>query len=95
MDGGLVYGPFKAWADVLRSFEGGELAYTPNPIFAKGKARDPDGKLPIYLQVPRSNEDFGLPFINPPPPANHSLYEVNRFWSKCCSIQSVCVCLHE
>jgi len=78
MDGGLVYGPFKAWADVLRSFEGGQLAHFPNPPFANGTEVGDN----IKLQVPRSNEDFGLPFINPPPPANHSLYEVNRFWGK-------------
>ncbi|XP_065907299.1 dual oxidase 1-like [Dysidea avara] len=78
MDGGLVYGPFKAWADVLRSFKDGQLAHVPNPPFA---GRDTVTERDIHLQVPRSNEDFGLPFINPPPPANHSLFEVNRFWT--------------
>lgn len=78
MDGGLVYGPFKAWADVLRTFEGGRLAHHPNPPFAEGR---PIGTDDFYLQVPQVN-DPGLPFINPPPPANHTLYEVNRFWSE-------------
>ena len=78
MDGGLVYGPFKAWADVLRAFEGGRLAHSPNPIFANGQSI---GRDDYELQVPPVNE-VGLPFINPPPPANHTLYEVNRFWSE-------------
>ena len=78
MDGGLVYGPFKAWADVLRTFEGGRLAHDPSPQFAEGR---PIGEDDFYLQVPQVN-DAGLPFINPPPPANHTLYEVNRFWSE-------------
>ena len=86
MDGGLVYGPFKAWADVLRSFSGGKLAHFPNPPFAEdvdfGRNIGVVGPENITYQVPLSNEDFGLPFINPPPPANHSLYEVNRFWGK-------------
>ena len=85
-----MYGPFKAWADVLRSFEGGQLAHLPNPPFAEGQTVGPTD---IAMQVPRSNEDFGLPFINPPPPANHSLYEVNRFWSKFGMYLPVCVCL--
>ena len=82
-----MYGPFKAWADVLRSFKDGQLAHVPNPPFA---GRDTVTERDIHLQVPRSNEDFGLPFINPPPPANHSLFEVNRFWSKFICM-SVCV----
>lgn len=78
MDGGLVYGPFKAWADVLRTFQSGRLAHSPDPAFAGGR---PIGPNDFWLQVPQVN-DVGLPFINPPPPANHTLLEVNRFWSK-------------
>jgi len=40
MDGTLVYGPFKAWADVLRAFEGGRLAHSPDPIFANYRDHD-------------------------------------------------------
>ena len=68
-DGGLMYGPFKAWADVIRRFQGGELASMNN-------------EEEIYMQFPQSNEEIGLPFANPPPPANNTLFEVNRFFSK-------------
>ena len=68
MDGGLVYGPFKAWTDAIRSFENGELA-------ALNKDMD------IAEQFPIRN-DIGLPLANPPPPANASLFPVNRFWSE-------------
>ena len=78
MDGTLVYGPFKAWTDVLRTFEGGRLAHEPSPPFANGEQV---GQNEFCQQVPPIN-DPGLPFINPPPPANHTLLEVNRFWSE-------------
>ena len=90
MDGGLVYGPFKAWADILRSFSNGKLAHFPNPPFANGPVDADD----IANQVPRSNEDFGLPFINPPPPANHSIFEVNRFWGKYVSMSIQYILIH-
>ena len=67
LDGGLMYGVTKAWADALRSFEGGELLALNND--------------PLYLSLPADNT-LGLPLANPPPPANHSLFEVNRFWSE-------------
>ena len=67
LDGGLMYGVTKAWADALRSFEGGELL-----------ALNGD---PLDLSLPADNT-LGLPLANPPPPANHSLFEVNRFWSE-------------
>lgn len=69
MDGGLMYGPFKAWTDAIRAFRGGELAAN-------------DNTYPLYRQFPQSNNILGLPFANPPPPANNTLYPVNRFWSK-------------
>ncbi len=68
MDGGLVYGPFKAWTDAIRYFEKGELASI-------------NQSAPLADQFPRRN-DIGLPLANPPPPANDSLFPVNRFWSK-------------
>lgn len=68
-DGGLMYGPFKAWTDAIRRFEGGELAAD-------------DNSRPIADQLPMSNNELGLPYANPPPPANFSLFPVNRFWSK-------------
>ncbi len=73
MDGGLVYGPFKAWTDAIRKFEGGELASQG----LNGALADDD----IRNQFPIRN-DIGLPLANPPPPANASLFPVNRFWSK-------------
>ena len=68
LDGGLMYGVTKAWADALRTFEGGDLLAI-------------DNSLPLSEQFPAVNE-IGLPLANPPPPVNHSLFEVNRFWSK-------------
>ena len=69
LDGGLFYGVTKAWSDALRAHDGGALA---------GQSGiDTD----IAEQFPIDN-DFGLPLANPPPPRNHSLHTVNRFWSK-------------
>ena len=68
-DGGLMYGITKAWADAIRSYNGGDLAAL-------------DNNQPIAQQFPMSNT-IGLPLANPAPPVNHSnLYAVNRFWSK-------------
>ena len=65
-----MYGPFKAWTDAIRSFSNGELAALNN-------------SQNIADQYPKLNSDLGLPFANPPPPANNSeLYPVNRFWSE-------------
>ena len=75
-DGGLMYGPFKAWTDVIRRFQGGELASM-------------DNNEELSQQFPQSNEEIGLPFANPPPPANNSLFPVNRFFSK---LQLLCAC---
>ena len=73
MDGGLVYGPFKAWTDAIRSFERGELR-------SQGIGGSDDIS-DIRNIVPARN-DIGLPLANPPPPANNSLFPVNRFWSE-------------
>ncbi len=76
MDGGLVYGPFKAWTDAIRSFEYGELLSQG----LNGGTERPDIE-DIRNIVPVRN-DIGLPLANPTPPANASLFPVNRFWSK-------------
>ena len=68
MDGGLVYGPFKTWTDSIRSFDHGTLA-------AQNADQDISEQFPV-------RNDIGLPFANPPPPVNNSLFPVNRFWSK-------------
>jgi dual oxidase len=68
MDGGLMYGPFKAWTDAIRRFQGGELAAI-------------DNSYPLSEQYPQENDLLGLPFANPPPPFNNTLFPVNRFWT--------------
>ena len=70
IDGTLVYGPNKAWADTLRSFKDGLLAATNDS--------DPDPKARYF---PAYN-DIKLPMINPPTPRNHTLKPVKRFYSK-------------
>ena len=77
MDGGLVYGPFKAWTDSIRRFEHGELASQGRNGDRSEEGQDSD----ISELFPYRN-DIGLPLANPPPPANNSLFPVNRFWSK-------------
>lgn len=71
MDGTLVYGPFKAWTDVLRAFD------HEHP----GRLAALNSELDISEQFPQRN-DFGLPLANPPPPVNNSFFPVNRFWSE-------------
>ena len=79
MDGGLVYGPFKAWTDAIRRFDKGELASqgVGGDVSESGQDSDIADLLPI-----RNN--IGLPLANPPPPANSTesqrLFPVNRFW---------------
>lgn len=75
LDGGLMYGFTKAWADALRSFKGGRLASQ----YYNEEAGT--GTPPINMSVPVIN-NIGLPLANPPPPANQSLHIVNRFWRK-------------
>ena len=67
-DGTLMYGPAKGWADALRAYTRGELAAN-NQNYS------------LADQVPAMNT-IGLPYANAPPPANHTLFSVNRFWSK-------------
>ena len=74
MDGGLVYGPVKAWTDAIRAFERGYLT-------VDNVDNQAVHSTPISEMVPGRN-DIGLPFANPPPPANATLVPVNRFWSE-------------
>ena len=71
LDGGLMYGVVKAWADALRSLRNGRLV----TLNESGEFPPIAGSLPAENTV-------GLPLANPPPPANNSLFIVNRFWSK-------------
>lgn len=76
IDGGLIYGTSKQWADQLRTYANGSL--------------DPNGKL-AYSHgglFPEYNHQR-LPMANPPPPfkhaefvSKHEIYSVNRFFSK-------------
>ena len=81
MDGGLVYGPFKAWTDAIRSFDNGEL----KAQGVNGRTVDhyDEDAIPIDIRdmIPVRN-DKALPFANPALPANMSLSPVDRFWSK-------------
>lgn len=69
IDGTLFYGPGKAWTDAIREFKHGYL-----------KVRDPSTYNHTRKQFPADN-DIRLPFANPPPPADHYLKPVNRFFS--------------
>ncbi|ELU01203.1 hypothetical protein CAPTEDRAFT_159209 [Capitella teleta] len=66
LDGGLVYGPNKAWADALRSYKGGRLA----------AYNDNDASKPNF---PAEN-DIRLPMANPAPPFDHKLKPIKRFF---------------
>uniref|UniRef100_A0A6A7G5H1 NAD(P)H oxidase (H2O2-forming) n=2 Tax=Hirondellea gigas TaxID=1518452 RepID=A0A6A7G5H1_9CRUS len=63
LDGGLVYGVAKGWADVLRAFTNGTLA--------------PHGQLAWHDELgkdfPAANSQR-LPMANPPPPTKHAQY---------------------
>ncbi|XP_071487821.1 dual oxidase 2-like [Diadema antillarum] len=67
IDGGLMYGVTKAWADALRSFEGGRLA---------------DNSREGEPQFPEVNT-LGLPMANPPNPIDNGaarLQDAKRFF---------------
>ena len=68
IDGTLVYGPNKAWADTLRSFEDGLLA----------AANDTDSDAGYFPAL----NDVKLPMANPPTTREHVLKPVKRFFSK-------------
>ena len=81
MDGGLMYGPVKAWTDAIRNLNGvgaGELA-----AINIETGEPADYTTPISLMAPSVNT-IGLPFANPPSPLLNYLRPVNRFWSKFC-----------
>lgn len=87
-DGGLMYGPNKAWADTLRLFAGGQLAYQLNGVVGTAPLLNLSE---IRRSLPPPNV-IGLPFANPPPPILSAsipeqdgldrLMSVNRFWSE-------------
>eukprot|EP00731_Ephydatia_muelleri_P031983 Em0023g490a len=67
-DGALIYGPGKAWTNIIRAFTRGELA-----------ADQQD--LQLANMFPVLNSKVLLPLSNMPPPANHSLFSSGRFWA--------------
>ena len=70
-----MYGIGKTWADALRQLEGGRLKSTldqdQETLEENFKGKD----------FPAVN-DIRLPLANPPPPADHYLKNVNRFFRK-------------
>lgn len=72
LDGGLMYGVVKAWADTLRTLN---MTGPAGALAALNDERNIPDQFPVENTI-------GLPLANPPPPANHSLFPVNRFWSK-------------
>ena len=85
IDGGLMYGIGKTWADALRNFTGGRMASTrDNPeTYEKYNGKD----------FPAVN-DIRLPMANPPPPRDHYLKNVNRFFRKFIQLPSSGIFLH-
>ncbi len=83
-----MYGPNKAWADTLRLFAGGQLAYQLNDVVGTAPLTSISE---ISRSLPPPNV-IGLPFANPPPPILSAstaeedgldrLMSVNRFWSE-------------
>lgn len=69
IDGTLMYGVGKAWTDSIR-----ELS---EEYPGRLKAQDPS--VPISESFPADN-DIKLPMANPPPPREHELKPVARFW---------------
>lgn len=69
IDGTLMYGVGKAWTDAIR-----ELS---EKYPGRLKAQDPSA--PISESFPADN-DIKLPMANPPPPREHELKPVARFW---------------
>ncbi|KAK3606293.1 hypothetical protein CHS0354_037969 [Potamilus streckersoni] len=70
LDGGLFYGTAKAWTDAIREFKDGQL---------RGRLAALDPNADIRDSFPALNT-MRLPFANPPPPREHVLKPVRRFW---------------
>ncbi|KAK3606271.1 hypothetical protein CHS0354_037947 [Potamilus streckersoni] len=70
IDGGLTYGTSKAWTDALREFKDGPL---------RGRLAALDPYADIKDSFPAQNS-IRLPMANPPPPREHELKPVKRFW---------------
>lgn len=77
IDGGLIYGTAKGWADVLRTRINGSLVE--HGLLA---SVDDKGYFPVINKL-------RLPLANPPPPAHHHKWihrhetaNVNRFFGK-------------
>lgn len=68
-----MYGIGKTWADALRKFSGGRMAST--------KDNTESNELYNGKDFPAVN-DIRLPMANPPPPRDHYLKNVNRFFRK-------------
>eukprot|EP00127_Corallochytrium_limacisporum_P005456 Clim_evm4s206 gene=Clim_evmTU4s206 len=66
-DGTLIYGPFKAWADELRTLEGGTMLN--GELEGNAIGNDVQDGNPDQLGYPPKNFK-GLPFANPPPPVS-------------------------
>ncbi|KAK3606272.1 hypothetical protein CHS0354_037948 [Potamilus streckersoni] len=70
IDGGLFYGTSKAWTDSLREFKDGPL---------RGRLAALNPYADIKDSFPARNT-IRLPMANPPPPREHVLKPVDRFW---------------
>lgn len=68
-----MYGIGKTWADALRIFKAGKLASTTDYEDSDEKYNKKD--------FPAVN-NIRLPMANPPPPRDHYLKNVNRFFRK-------------
>lgn len=68
-----MYGIGKTWADALRSFKAGRLSSTRDDLETQRKYDNKD--------FPAVN-NIRLPMANPPPPRDHYLKNVNRFFRK-------------
>ena len=89
-DGGLMYGPFKAWADTLRLFRNGLMAFQYPTRSEIGESETLTLEQVKYILPP--DNTIGLPFANPPPPILNRdtpatdglarLMTVNRYWSE-------------
>ncbi|KAL3866800.1 hypothetical protein ACJMK2_044068 [Sinanodonta woodiana] len=72
IDGGLFYGTSKAWTDAIR-----ELNTANSALRGRLAALDPNAD--IKNSFPALNS-IRLPMANPPPPREHVLKPVKRFW---------------